>query len=105
MFLSLYAIKLPREKKVIKGSRLLPFLTSNRRNFLILSEPSSSEKEWSTLFAACNFFFHSDGDNGVALMAGSSKGRCDIPPSNCKMLSNNISQAIGYNSIKEISHC
>lgn len=138
---------------------LLPFLTSNSRNFFSRFELSSLENVGSTLFAACNFFFHSDGDNGVALMDGSSKGRCDTPPSNCpkkkswtlegknwqakswslnarklyrkkeyscikfeenwkgkkgtvpmfrhyrmKRFTNNISQAIGYTSKKEIPH-
>lgn len=35
-------------------------------------------------FTASNLFLHSDGSSGVARIEGSSKGRCEIPPSNCR---------------------
>ena len=55
----------------------LPFLTSNRIcSVLIFSFEASLIS-----FTASSLFLHSEGARGVARIEGSSKGRCEMPPS------------------------
>lgn len=55
----------------------LPFLTSSRIcSVLILSFEASLIS-----FIASSLFLHSEGARGVARIEGSSKGRCEMPPS------------------------
>lgn len=68
----------------------IPFLTSNNMQLLPLSEGDASPSSVKSF----SFSFHSDGSKGFARIGGSSKGRCEIPPSyyrttkNQPMLSN-----------------
>lgn len=77
----------------------IPFLTSNNMQLLPLSEGDASPSSVKSF----SFSFHSDGSKGFARIGGSSKGRCEIPPSYCRTTKNqpmlsNLTKAMHYHA-------
>lgn len=72
-------MKMNWKYKVLLGITA-PFLTSSR----IRSGLGFPVDVLQLVLIDSSFFFHSDGAKGVALMEGSSSGRLEIPPSNCR---------------------
>lgn len=56
----------------------VPFLTSNNMQLLPLLDEGDAS---SSSVKSFSFLFHSDGSKGFARIGGSSRGRCEIPPS------------------------